>query len=77
MLFESVLVRKDDKAENILDAKNYKYGIQTTADQENNQKMLDDIEKVLGMAPDLTEYETVQEEAQEMCIRDSKYAKYV
>lgn len=59
-----VVVREDDKAENILDAKNYKYGIQTTADQENNQKMLDDIEKVLGMAPDLTEYETVQEEAQ-------------
>lgn len=59
-----VVVRADDSAENILDAKDYKYGIQTSLDQENNEKMLDDMESVLGQAPDLEEYDTVQEEAQ-------------
>ncbi len=59
-----VAVRSDDSAENILDAKDYKYGIQTTLDQENNQKMLEDIESVLGQAPDVNEYVTVQQEAQ-------------
>lgn len=59
-----VVVRADDSAENILDAKDYKYGIQTSLDQENNEKMLEDMESVLGQAPDLEEYETVQEEAQ-------------
>lgn len=59
-----VVVRADDPAENILDAKDYKYGIQTSLDQENNQKMLDDIESVLGQAPDTDEYVTVQQEAQ-------------
>lgn len=59
-----VVVRADDDAENILDAKNYDFGIQTTQDQENNQLMLEDITKVLGQEPDLTEYENIQEEAQ-------------
>lgn len=59
-----VVVRADDAAENILDAKDYKYGIQTSLDQENNQKMMDDIESVLGQAPDVDEYVTVQQEAQ-------------
>lgn len=59
-----VVVRADDAAENILDAKDYKYGIQTSLDQENNQKMLDDIESVLGQTPDVDEYVTVQQEAQ-------------
>lgn len=59
-----VVVRADDGAENILDAKDYKFGIQTSLDQDNNQKMLDDIETVLGQAPDVDEFDTVQEEAQ-------------
>lgn len=59
-----VVVRADDDAENILDAKDYKYGIQTSLDQENNQKMLDDIETVLGQAPDVDEFVTVQQAAQ-------------
>lgn len=59
-----VVVRTEDSAENILDAKDYKYGIQTSLDQENNQKMLEDIETVLGQVPDVDEYGTVQEEAQ-------------
>ena len=59
-----VVVRKDDSAENILDAKDYKFGTQTTLDQENNQLMLEDIEKVIGQAPDLEEFESVQEVGQ-------------
>lgn len=61
-----VVVRADDDAENILEAKNYKYAVQTSLDQENNQKMLEDIESVLGQAPDIEEYETVQEAAQSL-----------
>lgn len=59
-----VVVRKDDEAENILDAKDYKFGTQTTLDQENNQLMLDDIKKVIGQDPDLEEFESVQEVGQ-------------
>lgn len=59
-----VVVRADDESENILDAKNYTFGIQTTLDQENNQKMVEDLTKVLGQEPDLAEYVNVQAEAQ-------------
>lgn len=59
-----VVVRADDDAENILAASNYDFGIQTTQDQENNQLMLEDLQKVLGKELDLTEYENVTEEAQ-------------
>lgn len=58
-----VVVRKDDPAEHILDTENYRYGIQTSLDQENNEKMLADIENALGRRPHLTEFGTVQEEA--------------
>ena len=40
-----VVVRADDTAENILDIKNYTFGIQTALDLENNQKMLEDVER--------------------------------
>lgn len=59
-----VVVRADDDAENIIDAKNYTFGTQTTQDQENNQLMLEDVTKVLGQEPDLKEYANVQELAQ-------------
>lgn len=59
-----VVVRADDDAENIIDAKNYTFGTQTTQDQENNQMMLEDVTKVLGQEPDLKEYANVQELAQ-------------
>ena len=59
-----VVVRADDHAENIIDIKNYTFGMQTAIDQENNQKMLEDIEGVIGQEPDVREYPSVQEEAQ-------------
>src|SRR5699024_5824285 len=57
-------VRADDSAENITDIKNYTFGMQTAIDQENNQKMLEDIEGAIGREPDVKEYPSVQEEAQ-------------
>lgn len=59
-----VVVRKDDKAENLMDAKNYRFGYQTSVDQDNNQKMLDDVQSVVGRDVKLEEYSTIQEEAQ-------------
>ena len=59
-----VVVRKDDTAENLMDAKNYRFGYQTSVDQDNNQKMLDDIQSVVGRDLKLVEYPTIQEEAQ-------------
>lgn len=59
-----VVVRADDASENILDAQNYTFGIQTSLDQENNQKMVEDLTHVLGKEPDLSEYVNVQAEAQ-------------
>ena len=51
-----VVVRADDSAENITDIKNYTFGMQTAIDQENNQKMLEDIEGAIGREPDVKEY---------------------
>lgn len=59
-----VVVKKDDGAENILDAQDYRFGIQTSLDQENNAMMLEDIEATVGKAIKVVEYETIVEEAQ-------------
>lgn len=59
-----VVVRKDDRAKDLSDAKSYTFGMQTAADQENNQKMLTDMKKVIDGELDLQKYETIQEEAQ-------------
>ena len=59
-----VVVRADDAAENIIDIKNYTFGMQTALDQENNQKMLEDVERVIGQTPDVENYPSIQEEAQ-------------
>lgn len=59
-----VVVKKDDPAENILDAKNYRFGSQTTVDQKNNELMLEDVQTIVGRDIKLVEYKTIQEEAQ-------------
>lgn len=59
-----VVVKKDNKAESILDARNYRFGYQTSVDQENNERMLKDIATVVGRELKLVEYSSVQEEAQ-------------
>lgn len=59
-----VVVKKDDGAESIIDAQDYRFGMQTSLDQENNALMLKDIETTVGKAIKVVEYETIVEEAQ-------------
>lgn len=59
-----VAVKKDNAAKNILDARNYRFGYQTSMDQENNQLMLEDVTAVTGRELKLIEFETVAEEAE-------------
>lgn len=59
-----VAVRADDPAESLADAADYTFGIQTSLDQENTQKMVDKVQEELGSEIDVKEYETVQDEAQ-------------
>lgn len=54
-----VVVKNTDPAESILDAANYRFGYQTSVDQENNDKMLDDVQTVAGRELKLSEYDTV------------------
>ena len=54
-----VVVKASDPAESILDAANYRFGYQTSVDQENNDKMLDDVQTVAGRELTLSEYDTV------------------
>lgn len=59
-----VAVRKDDPAEHLADAADYTFGIQTSLDQENTQKMIDNVEEALQTEINVTEYETIQDTAQ-------------
>lgn len=59
-----VVVKKDDMAQNLLDARNYRFGIQTAVDQENTQLMKEDIESSVGRELLTVEYPSIQEEAQ-------------
>lgn len=71
-----VVVKKDDPAENLLDAKDYRFGSQTEVDQENTKKMLKDVTSVIGKDPELTEYTSLQEEAQALLDGDIEAAIY-
>lgn len=59
-----VVVRKDDPSMSLSDAADYKFGIQTSLDQENTQKMVDNVEGALDAEINTAEYETVQDAAQ-------------
>lgn len=59
-----VVVRKDDPAENIMDTYNYRFGTQTSVDQENNKKMIADVKEVNGKEPKIVEYKTFPEMAE-------------
>lgn len=58
-----VVVKKDDLAQNLLDAGNYRFGTQTAVDQENTRLMKEDIESALGRELLMVEYPSIQEEA--------------
>lgn len=59
-----VVVKKTNKAENLLQAKNFRFGYQTAADQKNNERMLEDVQSVVGREIKLVDYPSIQEEAQ-------------
>lgn len=58
-----VVVKKDDKAENIEDAQNYRFGYQMVIDSDNTQKMLNDIKSTVGRDIKAEEYSTLVDEA--------------
>lgn len=53
-----VAVRKEDPAEDILDAKDYIFGVQKMADQENTEKMMKKLSTILGEGITVREYDT-------------------
>lgn len=57
-----VVVRAEDVAETLEDAANYRFGIQTSQDQENNKLMLKDMKDKLNREFKTVEYGTVLEE---------------
>lgn len=57
-----VVVRAEDAAETLEDAANYRFGIQTSQDQENNKLMLKDMKDKLNREFKTVEYSTVLEE---------------
>lgn len=59
-----VVVKKDDAAKTIEDAKNYRFGIQTALDQKNTNTMVEDVQKKIGREPNITEYSSLQEMAE-------------
>ena len=59
-----VVVRKDDMAQNLLDAGNYRFGVQTAVDQDNTRLMQEDIEKAVGRELLTVEFQSLQEEGQ-------------
>ena len=58
-----VVVKKDDKAENIMDAQNYRFGYQTVVDQKNTEKMVKDVTDVIGREMKVETYESLTDEA--------------
>lgn len=71
-----VVVRKEDPAEIIQDAKNYQFGIQSTLDKENTSKMCKEMKKELGAALNTKEYSGIVEEAQALLSGELDAAVY-
>lgn len=59
-----VVVREEDAAKSLDDAENYSFGIQTSLDKDNNQLMIEDMEKKLNRKLKTLSYSTVIEEAE-------------
>lgn len=56
-----VVVKNKSSAENLLDAKQYRFGIQTSVDQSNTEKMITNINEIVERTIKVEEYDTVQE----------------
>lgn len=56
-----VVVKSEDPAENLMDARNYRFGYQTGLDQKNNALMLEDMKATIKREPKLITYDNVTE----------------
>lgn len=59
-----VVVKADDPAEDLQDLANYRFGTQDSADTDNTDKMVEDIESNLGRDIKIQTYGNIQEEAE-------------
>lgn len=71
-----VVVKEGKPVETLLDMKNYRYGIQTMADQENTNLMVEEVNKILGREINITEYNTIQELAEALLSGSVEAAIY-
>lgn len=71
-----VAVRKDDQAEMLLDAKDYKFGCQLYLDKKNTELMLEKIEKSLGKEIEIVRFESVEEVAEALLNKKIDAAVY-
>ena len=65
-----VAVRIDNPAENIFDASNYDFGIQTSIDKDNTSKMVDELEGIFEKNIDPKRFETIEELSQTLLKDD-------
>ena len=54
-----VVVKKEDTAQTLMDARNYRFGSQTAVDQKNNQLMIENIEENVSREINLEEFDTL------------------
>ena len=64
-----VAVRLDNSADTIEDAKNYEFGVQTTIDKKNTDKMIQEIESKVGKTINTIEFKSFEDMAQTL-LRD-------
>lgn len=71
-----VVVKKNDAAQELKDAQNYRFGKQTAADQDNTDLMVKKINDTVGREINTTDYPTVQELAQALLNGEVEAAIY-
>ena len=65
-----VAVKIDNPADSIQDAKDYEFGIQTTMDKDNTNKMVDELEGIFEKKVDSKRFKTIEELAQALLKDD-------
>lgn len=71
-----VVVKKGKPVETLLDMENYRYGIQTMADQENTKLMVEEVNHILDREVNITEYDTIQDLAEALISGSVEAAIY-
>lgn len=71
-----VVVKKDNAAAELKDAKQYRFGKQTAVDSDNTALMIQKINKIVGTEIEVTEYATVKELGQALLSGEIEAAIY-